>query len=73
MQVEVVLAGVLPPRFERLAVVVGAVAVVVEPQTEARSGQSKRPDLGVLSMTAVGRREPLSAQVLGDRGVRPRE
>ena len=65
-QLEVVLAGVLPPGLERLAVEVGAVSIVVEPQTEAGAGQSKRPDLGVLSMAPDRCGEPLLAEVLGD-------
>jgi hypothetical protein len=65
-QIEVVLAGIAPPRGERPLVVVGAVSVVVKPQTEAGSGQSKRPDLGVLSMTPDRCGQPLLAEVFGD-------
>ena len=65
-QIEVVISGVGPPRLEGLAMQVGTVPVVVEPQTEARSGQSKRPDLGVLSMTPDRSGQPLLTQVIGD-------
>ena len=63
---EIVRARVLPPGRERLLVEVGAVTVIVEPQTEAGAGQSKRPDLGVLSMAPDRCGEPLLAEVLGD-------
>ena len=73
IEVEVVLAGVPPPGFEGLGVVGSAVSVVMEPQTEARSGQSKWPDLRVLSMAANRCGQPLLGEVLGNAGVRPRE
>src|SRR4029078_3569105 len=72
-EIEVVLPRVLPPRRERLMMVVGAVPVIEEPQTEDRAGQSERPDLGVLSVSANGRRLPLPVQMCGDRGVGPRK
>ena len=65
------LAGILPPRPKGLLVVVSAVSVVVKPQTEASSSQSKWPDFGVLSMAADRRRKPLLAQMIGDLGVGP--
>ena len=70
-EIEVMLPRILPPRRERLLMVVGAVFVVEEPQTEARAGQSEWPDLGVLSMAANGRRFPLPIQKCGYRGVGP--
>ncbi len=69
VQVEILRPGVGPPWAERLGVEIGAVSIVVEPQTEARSSQSKWPDLGVLSMAADRGRKPLSAEMLGDLGV----
>jgi len=73
VEAEIVSASVAPPGLEGPGVEVGAVSAVVEPQTETRSGQSERPDLGVLSMTADGGRQPLPAQVLGDGRVGPGE
>lgn len=63
---EIVLSGVLPPRLKRLLVEVGAVSVVVKPQTEASSSQSKWPDFGVLSMAADRCCQPLIFEVCGD-------
>ena len=67
------LSGILPPRPKGLLVVVSAVSVVVKPQTEASSSQSKWPDFGVLSMATDRRRKPLLAQMVGDLRVGPRE
>lgn len=72
-QIEIVGTGILPPWLEGLGVEIGAVSVVVQPQTEARSGQSIRPDLGVLSMAADGGGQPLLTQMLRDLGVGPGE
>ena len=73
IEIEIVLSGVLPPRSKRLVVVVSAVSVVVKPQTEASSSQSKWPDLGVLSMAADRSRKPLLAKVISYLRMRPRE
>lgn len=70
-EIEIVPPRILPPRRERLLMVVGPVFVVEEPQTEARAGQSEWPDLGVLSVAANGRRLPLPIQKGGDRGMGP--
>ena len=67
------LAGVRPPWLERLPMEVGSVPVVVEPQTEAGTGQSKRPDLGVLSMAPDRCGQPLASQMVGDLAVGPGE
>ena len=72
-QIQVVLSGVLPPGPKGRLVVVSAVAVVMKPQTEAGSGQSERPDLGVLSVAADRGSQPLLSQVSSDLRVSPRE
>ena len=50
---QIVMQRVFPPIIED-QVQVAAVIDVVEPQTEARGGQSYGPDLGVLAVTAFG-------------------
>ena len=72
-QIEIVLTGVVPPRFEGLLVEIRCVPVVVEPQTEAGSSQSKWPDLGVLSMASNRCRQPLPSQMVRDFRVCPGE
>jgi len=48
----VVVDGVVPPPVERL-VVPRSQELVVKPQTEAGTAQSKGPDLGVLAMNPI--------------------
>lgn len=52
-----------PPGIECRSVVLCSVTSVVEPQTEARAAQSKRPDFRVLTMTALRPFLPLVRQV----------
>ncbi len=52
-----------PPGIECCGVELCSVTSVVEPQTEARATQSKRPDLRVLAMTALRPFLPLVRQV----------
>jgi hypothetical protein len=66
------LAGTRPPALEHL-VMMTPVEEIVEPQSEARSGESVEPDLCVLAVHAVGTARPLARQVLDDARVRPRE
>jgi len=73
VQIQVLLSGVLPPWRRGLLVEVSPVAIVVKPQTEASSSQSKWPDLRVLSMAANRRCQPLIAKMLGNAGVSPLE
>ena len=61
---------ILPPILEH-AVVVAAVKGVMEPQTEARSGHSQWPDLGVLAVAPFRPTRPLIGQELRNAGVRP--
>ncbi len=62
-EIEIVRSRVLPPRDDGASVIVGAVSIVMEPQTETRSGQSQWPDLRVLSVAPDVRRLPLAVQV----------
>ena len=72
VEVEIRVSGVPPPLIERLEVR-APVQQIVEPQTEARSAQSVRPDLGVLAVATLGAREPLAMEMLGDPTVSPAE
>ena len=72
-QIEIVLTGIVPPRFECLFVKIRSVPVVVQPQTEAGPSQSKWPDLGVLSMASNRSRQPLPPQMFRDFRVCPGE
>ena len=65
------LARVLPPGRKRLSVVVGAVFIIEEPQTEARTSHSEWPDFSILSVAANGSSFPLSVEVRGNIGMRP--
>ena len=71
-EVEVVVAGERPPVVERRRVV-GTVAGVVQPQTEAGASQSVGPDLGVLAVHALRHPAPLVREMAGDGGMRPGE
>lgn len=63
VETEIRLARVGPPRLEGRRMETGPVSVVMEPQTETRAAQSKRPDLRVLAMTTLWPLLPLVRQV----------
>ncbi len=63
VEAEVRLSRVGPPGVEGCRVELRPVAVVVEPQTEARAAQSERPDLRVLAVAALGPFLPLIREV----------
>jgi hypothetical protein len=65
VEAEVIAAGELPPLIEH-GVMAGAVAEIVELQTEARRRQSIRPHLGVFAMTSLRTSSPLVGEVFGD-------
>ena len=52
-----------PPGVERDLMKIASVAVVVEPQTEARAAQSEWPDLRVLAVATLGPLLPLRAEI----------
>ncbi len=71
IEMQIVLAGILPPRINDGFAVVCSVSVVVQPQTEASSSQSKWPDLGVFSMTTDGCSQPLLGEMVSHLRVGP--
>ncbi len=71
IEMQIVLAGILPPRINDRFAVASAMSVVVQPQTEAGSSQSKWPDFRVLSMTADGCSQPLFGEMVSHLRVGP--